>query len=908
MSALNAPAFLWQSRLLGRSGYATLARQVLQETTARGWDVAYRHFSREPEADPETRQSEWYRKRLDAPIVPGSPYIAFHTAASQYGSSYFHEAREMNPGHGHYIGYTMFETDRIPALWREACEAMDEIWVPTHFNRETFARSGVPVEKIHVMPFGIDPERFDPAKRRPFGFATEKKFVFLSAFEWSMRKGWDALLRAYAEEFRRDESVCLVLSCHRGEGINPEQRALDLSQEIDRFLKDEVGIPRAQAPEILLLEERIPDDRWADLFASANAFVLPTRGEGWGVPFTEAAISGLPILATAWGAQLEYLDAENSYLVDIEGLREVGADQLRDSRLFAGHRWAQPSCVSLRRQLRRVFECREEAKRKGETARERMCSSFTVKHCVDRIERRLREVGETPSVPALSVPAAFGPRRSGPFRMLWVGENAEEEGLNLLLACYCAAFQGQEDVELLVAAASPASARDIEETVKSFLPLSKASIRFAGIAGDAKRLWLDADLFVYPSARVEESARTREAVEQGLCVLASAESAPACVRDSRHGLFLFTKKNPKGLGGSRYLAGRPSANAIARLLAWAVEHREQIRKMGSSAKHTWTESVAASKSRVPLCSDERMESPSAIWEFREIESSPERGDWSGAMNAEIVRNATGLLAICAGKLAPSAIAGKAMEENKQAALYYESTTQGAYVLVRSHRARAYAMFDERFHGLDALREYVRAVRSAGGLALLGESFAPKGVFSREKDDAAIAFLELAESLAARGKGNEAVEAAQKALACKPDYFEAALALARWLLDRQDSASRLEARAHLQNALALRPNDSKALHLFGRAFAEDSAFDRALEFLRVASLFDPENSEIWNDLGVVQGTLGLLQESLESLEKSRRADANNADAWNNGADILEALGELEQARRWRARAQRCAEVL
>ncbi|HIL68519.1 MAG TPA: hypothetical protein EYG38_01525, partial [Verrucomicrobia bacterium] len=36
------------------------------------------------------------------------------------------------------IGRTMFETDRIPKNWVKVCNKMDEIWVPSQFNRDTF--------------------------------------------------------------------------------------------------------------------------------------------------------------------------------------------------------------------------------------------------------------------------------------------------------------------------------------------------------------------------------------------------------------------------------------------------------------------------------------------------------------------------------------------------------------------------------------------------------------------------------------------------------------------------------------------------------------------------------------------------------------------------------------------------
>ena len=41
------------------------------------------------------------------------------------------------------IGCTIFETDRLPAGWARECNRMDEVWVPSEFNRGTFAASGV---------------------------------------------------------------------------------------------------------------------------------------------------------------------------------------------------------------------------------------------------------------------------------------------------------------------------------------------------------------------------------------------------------------------------------------------------------------------------------------------------------------------------------------------------------------------------------------------------------------------------------------------------------------------------------------------------------------------------------------------------------------------------------------------
>jgi glycosyltransferase involved in cell wall biosynthesis len=36
------------------------------------------------------------------------------------------------------------------------------------------------------------------------------------------------------------------------------------------------------------------------LYGGADAFVLPTRGEGWGLPILEAMAAGVPAIATNW--------------------------------------------------------------------------------------------------------------------------------------------------------------------------------------------------------------------------------------------------------------------------------------------------------------------------------------------------------------------------------------------------------------------------------------------------------------------------------------------------------------------------------------------------------------------------------------------------------------------------------
>jgi len=79
----------------------------------------------------------------------------------------------------------MLEVDGFPEEWVRQANEMDEVWVPSEFNRQGLIRCGVR-SSLHVMPLGVDPHHFHPrivAVPNP-----RRDFVFLSSFEWGERK------------------------------------------------------------------------------------------------------------------------------------------------------------------------------------------------------------------------------------------------------------------------------------------------------------------------------------------------------------------------------------------------------------------------------------------------------------------------------------------------------------------------------------------------------------------------------------------------------------------------------------------------------------------------------------------------------------------------------------------------
>jgi glycosyltransferase involved in cell wall biosynthesis len=259
------------------------------------------------------------------------------------------------------VGRAAFGTDRIPDGWSDRCNAMDEVWVPTEFNRETFVASGVDSHRLRVVRTGIDTRLFRPDVP-PLEIPHLRGFNFLSLSDWRAQQGTDVLLRAYVHEFKPDEDVALILKISEC-----ENSSVDVEAELLSFIEINLKRGLENIPRVILLSggSAYPQDDFARLCASAHAFVCPCRAEALGRALLEALSGGLPVIATRWGAPLEFLDDDNSFLIGMEGL----VPALPEEEHLAGHRWAEPSVDHLRELMREVFSNGEEAGKRAKQGR-----------------------------------------------------------------------------------------------------------------------------------------------------------------------------------------------------------------------------------------------------------------------------------------------------------------------------------------------------------------------------------------------------------------------------------------------------------------------------------------------------------------------------------------------------------
>jgi len=195
-----------------------------------------------------------------------------------------------------------------------------------------------------------------------------KKIRFLHVSSCFPRKGADVLLKAYGSAFTSSDEVTLVIKTHP----NPHNGIHALLAE-ERRAKNNF-------PDVLIIEDDLSDSRLQALYKQCHALVAPSRAEGFGLPLAEAMLSGIPVITTGWGGQLDFCSEQTAWLIDYDFQLAQTHFGLYDST------WAEPRAGHLARIMREIYELPDsERTLKSQRGREILLSDFSWDKVVQRL-------------------------------------------------------------------------------------------------------------------------------------------------------------------------------------------------------------------------------------------------------------------------------------------------------------------------------------------------------------------------------------------------------------------------------------------------------------------------------------------------------------------------------------------
>lgn len=334
---MSEPKILYIAPLRDFSGYATAARNYVRALDSNGCNLVTRslHYDggQHKFSDREEELSKGALQNIDIVVQHTTPN------ETQKKDGVFN------------VNYFAWETDRVPREWVEQLNQMDLLLVPCDENVKAARRSGVtvPIEKIQHT---FDSKSYN-LDARPFTISgAEGHFKFLAICQISKKKGVDALLKAYLSEFSSADNVLLVLKVYFGSKDTEEQK----NRMVNQINKMKELLRLDHYPQVYLVHNIMDESAIERLYTSSDCYVLPSRGEGWGIPHFDAMGYGLPPIATNWGGPTEFITDKTGWLVDCHMGPCFDMPHPHPFMYTGLDNWAEPHADSLRAAMRQALQ------------------------------------------------------------------------------------------------------------------------------------------------------------------------------------------------------------------------------------------------------------------------------------------------------------------------------------------------------------------------------------------------------------------------------------------------------------------------------------------------------------------------------------------------------------------------
>jgi glycosyltransferase involved in cell wall biosynthesis len=258
---------------------------------------------------------------------------------------------------GPRIGIWGWETNTIPPRWRRAFALVDEIWVYSRFMAENIG-AVAPVPVIALPPPVAPP----PDPPEPLRLGVPEGFLYLFVFDYLstvQRKNPVGLIEAFRLAFAPGEGPQLLIKT-----INAPLRPL---------AEEEVLWAAHGREDIHVVDRSLTGQQLHALMAACDCYVSLHRSEGFGLTMAEAMAIGKPVIGTGYSGNVDFMNADNSYLIDYT-VGRVGPD----CEIYPPEgEWADPSVEHAAQLMRSVHDDRQEAARRGAQAAQDIAATLS---------------------------------------------------------------------------------------------------------------------------------------------------------------------------------------------------------------------------------------------------------------------------------------------------------------------------------------------------------------------------------------------------------------------------------------------------------------------------------------------------------------------------------------------------
>jgi len=279
------------------------------------------------------------------------------------------------------IGVWFWETAVLPPAFGWAFDLVDEVWCASDFVVDAVAASAHDRAPVWKFPLAVVAPTVDPTVDRAHLGLPEDRFIFVMSFDYLSvigRKNPIGAIQAFCRAFTVDEGAVLVVK-----SINGHLR-----------LDDRARVRHAASgrSDIVMIDDQLAADANASLIATADCVVSLHRSEGFGFNLADAIALARPVIATAYGGNLEFMAELDEWLVPYT-LVDVGEGQ---HPYPSDAQWAEPDLDAAATTMRSVFADPSRALERAERARADVTERFSLVRSGAALARRLGQLSDDP--------------------------------------------------------------------------------------------------------------------------------------------------------------------------------------------------------------------------------------------------------------------------------------------------------------------------------------------------------------------------------------------------------------------------------------------------------------------------------------------------------------------------------
>jgi hypothetical protein len=233
------------------------------------------------------------------------------------------------------IVYAPWESDRASRDLVSVLSRCAQVWLQCERNVQAFVSSGLPLEKIRLVPNAYSPGH--PVCRPPLRVPIGKRFYTIG--KWEPRKNQLQLIGAFLRTFPPGEHAILTVKTH---DFRPWTSYPAPEKAIPIWLKDPRVIANGWttdnvARHVVIETRTLREVDIARLHHMNNIYVSPSHAEGWDYPAFDAVSAGNSLIHVGYGGSEDYASDSSSPVTRLQfSETEVDADYNWER----GSRWA----------------------------------------------------------------------------------------------------------------------------------------------------------------------------------------------------------------------------------------------------------------------------------------------------------------------------------------------------------------------------------------------------------------------------------------------------------------------------------------------------------------------------------------------------------------------------------------